>query len=326
LYLAANGGELVPLAAVAKVELGAGPEQINHRERRRAVTIQVKPSLATPLEIARQTIENEIIQPIRESGALEGGRYRIETAGTADKLTMAWSALGFNLILAVAITYLLMAGLFESFLYPFVIMVSVPLAAVGGFAGLFLANLATTQLSGRVTSLDILTMLGFVILIGTVVNNAILIVHQALNLIRDEGQSPRDAVLESTRTRIRPIFMSTSTTVLGMMPLVIMPGAGSEIYRGLGSVVLGGLIVSTIFSLILVPTLFTLMLDLKRSILGLFGRKAAEIAAAEAAAADSHEAHPEEKPQEEAVAQAEDHNGDGRREPSAPNVGSKTEG
>jgi HAE1 family hydrophobic/amphiphilic exporter-1 len=114
-------------------------------------------------------------------------------------------------------------------------------------------------------------MLGFVILIGTVVNNAILIVHQSLNLIR-AGQDLEPAVLESVRTRIRPIFMTTSTTVLGLLPLVLFPGAGSELYRGLGSVVLGGLAVSTVFTLVLVPTLFTLMLDLKGRILVWLGR------------------------------------------------------
>jgi HAE1 family hydrophobic/amphiphilic exporter-1 len=110
-------------------------------------------------------------------------------------------------------------------------------------------------------TLDVLTMLGFVILIGTVVNNAILIVHQSLNHMRDEGMEPREAIRESVRNRIRPIFMSVSTSVCGMLPLVLSPGAGSELYRGLGSVVVGGLIVSTLFTLILVPSLFSLSLD-----------------------------------------------------------------
>ena len=160
-----------------------------------------------------------------------------------------------------------MSALFESFLYPLVIMTSVALALVGGLIGLTVLNWFSFQ------ALDMLTMLGFVILIGTVVNNAILIVHQTLNLIRDEGMTSNDAVCESVRTRIRPIFMSTLTTVLGMLPLVVpvpslveghlvwVAGAGSELYRGLGSVVLGGLIVSTAFTLILVPAGFSLVMD-----------------------------------------------------------------
>jgi HAE1 family hydrophobic/amphiphilic exporter-1 len=104
-------------------------------------------------------------------------------------------------------------------------------------------------------------MLGFVILIGTVVNNPILIVHQSLNHVREDGMSRTEAILESVRTRIRPIFMTTITTVLGLLPLVLFPGAGSELYRGLGAVVIGGLLVSTVFTLVLVPALFRLTMD-----------------------------------------------------------------
>jgi len=111
-------------------------------------------------------------------------------------------------------------------------------------------------------------MLGFVILIGTVVNNAILIVHQSLNHIRDEGMEPRDAIPLSIQTRVRPIFITTLTTVLGLLPLVVFPGAGSELYRGLGSVVLGGLIVSTVFTLFLVPTVFVLTWDARSRLAG----------------------------------------------------------
>jgi HAE1 family hydrophobic/amphiphilic exporter-1 len=150
-----------------------------------------------------------------------------------------------------------MAALFESFLYPIVIMFSVPLATVGGFVGLRVLNLFTLQV------MDVLTMLGFVILIGTVINNAILIVHQTLNNMREEKMESRQALVESVRTRIRPIFMSVATTVFAMLPLVIFPGAGSELYRGLGSVVLGGLIVSTIFTLLLIPAVFSLVMDIK---------------------------------------------------------------
>ncbi|WP_425399783.1 efflux RND transporter permease subunit [Aeoliella sp.] len=247
-------GQLVPLKAVADVELSIGPEQVNHRERERAITIQVTPPAEVALEDAMLLIDSQIVQPIRDSGQLEGG-YRISLSGTADKLTQAWTALRFNVLLAVIITYLLMAALFESWMYPLVIILSVPLGAAGGVIGLAILNLFILQ------PLDVLTMLGFVVLIGTVVNNPILIVHQSLNHMRFDGMDPREAILESVRTRIRPIFMTTTTTVLGLAPLVLFPGAGSELYRGLGSVVLGGLVVSTIFTLVFVPTLFRLMLE-----------------------------------------------------------------
>lgn len=254
LPIATPSGQIVPLGALARVSMKSGPEQINHRERQRAITIQVTPPPEMPLEEAMILIRDEIVRPMQSSGQLNGG-YRIDLAGTADKLNATWEALQFNVLLALLITYLLMAALFESWLYPFVIILSVPLGAVGGVAGLQLLNQFILQ------PLDVLTMLGFVILIGTVVNNPILIVHQSLNLIRERNLSPEVAILESVRTRVRPIFMTTLTTVLGLLPLVLFPGAGSELYRGLGSVVLGGLLVSTIFTLILVPTLFSLMLD-----------------------------------------------------------------
>ena len=104
-------------------------------------------------------------------------------------------------------------------------------------------------------------MLGFVMLVGIVVNNAILIVHQTLNNMRNAAMASREAITESVRSRIRPIYMSSITTVCAMTPLVLSPGAGSEFYRGLGSVVIGGILVSTIFTIFLIPALLSLTLD-----------------------------------------------------------------
>ncbi len=261
-------GELVPLEALADIQLSSGPEQINHRERLRAITIEVSPPPDVALEDAMSRIQNEIVQPLIASGQLTQG-YRINLAGTADKLRNTWDSLRFNVLLALLITYLLMVALFESWLYPLVIILTVPLGAVGGIMGLQLLNLFYFQ------PLDVLTMLGFVILIGTVVNNPILIVHQSLNHIREDNMTPREAILESIHSRVRPIFMTTTTTVLGLMPLVLFPGAGSELYRGLGSVVLGGLIVSTIFTLFLVPTLFRMAMDGKQYVGQLSASRAA---------------------------------------------------
>jgi HAE1 family hydrophobic/amphiphilic exporter-1 len=161
------------------------------------------------------------------------------------------------LVIAVAITYLLMAVLFESFVYPFIIILSVPLATAGGVGGLVALNRFVFQ------PLDMLTMLGFVILIGIVVNNAILLVHQTLYLIREEGYAPSDAIFEATRNRLRPIFMSTLTSVVGMLPLVLFPGPGSELYRGLGSVVVGGLSLSAVLTLLIIPPLLSIFFGLR---------------------------------------------------------------
>lgn len=260
-------GDLITLSAVADLQLRSGMEQINHRERQRAITIEVTPPDAIPLSAAMDLIREQIVEPLEHSGALDGGLYQVSLAGTADKLRSTWHALRWNLLLAIVITYLVIAALFESWLYPFVIMLSVPLGAVGGLLGLQLLNLWVLQ------PLDVLTMLGFIILVGTVVNNPILIVEQALVNVREQNMHPRDAVLDSVRTRIRPIFMTAFIGLFGLLPLVISPGAGSELYRGLGSVMLGGLVVSTLFTLVLVPTLFSLTLSAKE---WLFGREELE--------------------------------------------------
>ncbi|MBW1981053.1 MAG: efflux RND transporter permease subunit [Deltaproteobacteria bacterium] len=262
LLLRAPDGRLVTLGSVAHIRWVAGPTQINHIERQRAITIQVRPPREIPLEEAMDTLKTRVIGPLQKSGEL-GGLYNINLSGTADDLVVTRRALQWNFVLALIITYLLMAALFASFLYPFVIMLSVPLAAAGGFAGLWLVSHFIEY-----QALDVLTMLGFVILVGTVVNNAILIVHQSLNHIRHEGMERRAAIREAVRNRIRPIFMSTTTSVFGMLPLVLFRGAGSELYRGLGSVVVGGLVLSTIFTLFLIPALFSLVLDARVKIAG----------------------------------------------------------
>ncbi len=257
-----NMSQPVRLDALADVRLSSGPEQINHRERERAISIQVSPPPELTLEESIDIINNQIIKPMEDQGELTA-EYKVNLSGTADKLKETWSQLKWNLALAVLITYLLMAALFESWIYPFVIILSVPMGAVGGIIGLKLLGFYLIAKDEPAQALDVLTMLGFVILVGTVVNNAILIVHQSLVVMKNEGVDSRTAITQSIRTRIRPIFMTTTTTVFGLSPLVFFPGAGSELYRGLGSVVLGGLLVSTFFTLVLVPTLFSLMLDLK---------------------------------------------------------------
>lgn len=268
LPVATRTGQVVPLSALADVKYSSGPESISRRERMRAITISVTPPLTMPMEEAMELIDREIVDTLHDDGLIDG-ETMITLSGSADKLRQAWRSLRWNLLLALAITYLLMAALFESWLYPFVIIFTVPLGAVGGVLGLATLNLFVFQ------SLDVLTMLGFVILIGTVVNNAILIVHQSLNYIRDEGMSARDAIPLSVTTRARPIFITTTTTVLGLLPLVIFPGSGSELYRGLGAVVLGGLLVSTLFTLFVVPAVFIVMMDMRSQLAKLlFGTQA----------------------------------------------------
>jgi HAE1 family hydrophobic/amphiphilic exporter-1 len=250
-------GKAVPVSSLSVLERTTGINRIRHLERSRTVTLQVTPPENIPLQSAMETVENEILGPMREQGLLKDVDSRM--SGAADKLTETREALQWNFVLAALIAYLLMAALFGNFVYPLLIMLTVPLAGAGGFVGLRLLNIFITP-----QPLDVLTMLGFVILIGVVVNNAILIVHQALNNLRYKGMDYREAVLESTRSRLRPIYMSASTSIFGMMPLVLFPGAGSELYRGLGSVILGGIAISTVFTVFIIPSLLIFFIRMEK--------------------------------------------------------------
>ncbi|MEO0428092.1 MAG: efflux RND transporter permease subunit [Pseudomonadota bacterium] len=254
----APNGRIIPVSALADVQLTAGPTEIRHRERLRTITLEVRPAADLPLETALELMRDEVVAPIEAEGL--PGDVRFSLSGAADELTKTWNALQINLLLALIIVYLVMAVLFESFVLPLVILISVPVAGAGGVLGLWVLNQYQPQ------QLDMLTLLGFVILIGIVVNNAILLVHQSLYHLREEGMPVNDAIEEATRNRIRPIFMSTLTSVFGMLPLVVFPGAGSELYRGLGSVVVGGLSLSAVLTLLLVPPLLRLTLSVAPSL------------------------------------------------------------
>ena len=245
-----RSGKIIPASSLANVIVTSGPTEIRHIERERTVTLQINPPGQIPLQEVIDELNEKVITKIKADGLPSG--IQINLSGTADQLSKTKEAIQVDLLMALVIVYLVMAVLFESFWYPLIIMLSVPLATAGGVLGLWLVNLQKFQ------ALDMLTLLGFVILIGIVVNNAILLVHQTLFHIRDEGMDVASATLEATRNRIRPIFMSTLTSVFGMMPLVLFPGAGSELYRGLGSVVLGGLALSAVLTLLIVPPLLTL--------------------------------------------------------------------
>ena len=285
--IATPTGEIVPLSTVAEFVRTTSAPQINHSDRQRSVTLQFTAPAGVPLEAAINEVD-EFVAAGRAAGTISEG-VAVTYTGSASKLQSVEQALlgdrtflgtlNSSLVLALIVVYLLMCVLFQSFVQPLVIMFSVPLATLGGFMALYAVfKWSDSDRYMPVQMLDVLTMLGFVILIGVVVNNAILIVHQTLNFMRGVSENadgtavplaPRRAISEAVRSRVRPIFMGTLTSVGGMLPLVLMPGSGSELYRGLGSVVVGGLLVSTIFTLLLVPALLSMALDLGT----LFSRK-----------------------------------------------------
>ncbi|SLM31495.1 Acriflavin resistance protein [Desulfamplus magnetovallimortis] len=251
-------GDLIKTGDVASLKYSQSMSQINHLERKRNITLQVTPPEDLPLQSAMEIIENDLVKPMTEGGKLKD--VSISIGGNADKLLETGEALKWNLLLALLITYLLLSALFENFFYPVIILFTVPLAAAGGFIGITAVNTFITR-----QGFDVLAMLGFIILIGTVVNNAILIVHQSLNNVRYNGLAGLDAISDSVRTRIRPIFMSATTSVLAMAPLVVSTGSGSELYRGLGSILLGGLSISTLFTLFVIPALLAFVIGFEKS-------------------------------------------------------------
>ena len=255
--IVSKSGITVPLSSLSKNEITSSAVSIRHINFKRTVSLQIRPPSQIPLEVAIKILDDAVVKSLTDE-AFEKG-ITINLSGTADKLSQTFDSMSLTIAIALILVFLSLAILLESFILSLVIIIAVPLATVGGFVGLKILNLFTYQ------ALDMLTLLGFLILIGIVVNNSILLVLQTVDLIKKK-MSKQDAIFESARTRVRPIFMSTLTSIFGMFPLVLFPGAGSELYKGLGSVVIGGLFLSAIVILIIVPALLTLTIDEKKII------------------------------------------------------------
>lgn len=232
---------VVPFGELVDIVRTAGPNTIRRLDRRRTITLEVTPPDDIPLEQALNIIQTEVA-PLMEPQLPNDGVIRY--GGSADSLKVAIDNLSSSFVVALVILLLLMAALFRSFFDSLLVMLALPLATIGGVIALKLLALPA----------DLLTLIGFIILLGLVVNNAILLVYQARSSERD-GLNRQEAIKTAVRTRIRPILMSTSTTVFGMLPLVVFAGAGTELYRGLAAVIVGGMIVSTFFTLVLIPAL-----------------------------------------------------------------------
>ena len=259
--MATRSGDTVPLSDIAQIHFTYGLEQIRRVNNQRAVTLRVTPPSDISLEEAIGLVQTEIIGAMQTEGVIPAG-YTMRISGTSDKLAAISKKLGADFILALVLTYLTMVLVFRHWGHPFTVMLAVPIGLTGGVLGLALLNQYLGIVSpGTIQSLDVLTMLGFVILLGSVINNPILIVQQAMNFM-GQGMDSRQAIIESTLSRVRPILMTTSTTIFGLMPLVLNPGAGSELYRGLGVVMFGGLLLGTVTTIVFIPAVMSLMLDL----------------------------------------------------------------
>lgn len=248
LPLTTPSGAVLPLGELVQVERTVGPSQIRRIDRRRTLTLSVTPPDGLSLEEALDTIQNEVEPAVLAKLPADGA---VRYGGSADNLKQAVANMTENFLVALVVLFLLMSALFRSMRDSLLVVLALPLATVGGVVALRLMNLVTFQ------PLDLLTMIGFIILLGLVVNNAILLVHQTRSAERD-GLSRRDAVEQALTLRLRPIFMSTLTSIFGMLPLALVPGTGAAIYRGLAVVILGGMSVSTLFTLVLLPSFLRL--------------------------------------------------------------------
>lgn len=246
--LATPSGQIVPLGELATIARSVGPQQIMRKDARRTIALGVNApegiALGDIIKSLKGGAEKELYEVLPPGAS-------IKYAGEADSLNRAIVNIGGNFLLAVLILFLIMSALFKSLRDALYVIVSLPMAAVGGIIAIRLLNLATPA------PLDLLGMIGFIILLGIVVNNAILLVEQTRQS-EHEGMGRRAAVREALRLRTKPIFMTTATTLAGMLPLVLAPGQGAQIYRGLATVIVGGMSVSTIFTLILLPCLLRL--------------------------------------------------------------------
>ncbi|HWU88427.1 MAG TPA: efflux RND transporter permease subunit [Kofleriaceae bacterium] len=244
LMVRSNTGELVPLSSVVRVERGTGPTQIAREARMRQITIlagldglALGEASAIAVDIARRSVPASV---------------EVELAGTSQLMAESFGYMIVALILAIVLVYMILAAQFESFLHPFTIMMSLPLAVVGAFGGLFLAG----------QTFSIFGMIGLIMLMGLVTKNAILLVDFAQKQ-KAEGASTRDALLVAGPIRLRPILMTTAAMILGMAPVALGLGEGGAGRAPMAIVVIGGLVTSTMLTLVVVPVVFSLIEGLR---------------------------------------------------------------
>jgi HAE1 family hydrophobic/amphiphilic exporter-1 len=232
-------GQQIPLHMVANIEPGTGPLQIQHKAQQRIVKISCNLqgiSLGEATEDVEQIISQaDIPQDID-----------VEIAGQVSEQSASFSDLYLILIIGVLLVYMVMAAQFESFKDPFIIMFALPFTFVGIIAAFFVTGL----------TLSVTTFIGVIMLMGIVVNNGIVLVDYT-NLLRARGYELFDAVVEAGRSRMRPVLMTSFTTILGMLPMALSTGMGREMYSPLGVTIIGGLLVSTLVTLLLVPTIYS---------------------------------------------------------------------
>ncbi|MFC1526908.1 efflux RND transporter permease subunit [Candidatus Latescibacterota bacterium] len=232
----------VSLASVAQVRALDGPAEIRRIDQERVAVASANLRGRDLGSVVAQ------IEAVIDDIPLPEG-FAISVGGQNEEMVRSFESMKFALGLAVFLVYLVMASQFESLLHPLVIMFTIPLGLVGSAAGLMLTG----------TTISVVVLIGLIMLAGIVVNNAIVLVDYINHLRRDEGMAKLEAVLRAGELRFRPILMTTSTTVLGLLPMALGLGEGAEIRAPMAITVIGGLLVSTILTLVLIPVVYTLL-------------------------------------------------------------------
>jgi multidrug efflux pump subunit AcrB len=258
-------GSILPLSAMATIRETVDTSTVRRINGRRTVTLNVIPPQSVPLETGVEIVREDVIGYLRETGSLPA-EVSVDISGASDQLDATKAALAANYPVALIIIFLLLVAIFRHWGYPLLIMTTIPLGIAGGIVGLALLNgvgalLPLLGLDPVHQPFDMISMLGFLILMGTVVNNPILIVDRAMRDMKEGAMSAVEAVADAVAVRFRPIMMSTLTTLCGLSPLVFIPGAGTELYHGVGAIVLFGILGAAVVSLTMLPALTVTVLE-----------------------------------------------------------------
>ncbi|MGB0496237.1 MAG: efflux RND transporter permease subunit, partial [Kangiellaceae bacterium] len=239
-----NSPRPIPLSAVADLQLTQGPSEVMRIDQQRVVLVEG--------QIKAGSLSDAIaeVKYLLEDVQLPYG-INMQVGGQSEEMDRSFNSLLMALALAVFLVYLVMASQFESLLHPFIILFSIPLALVGA---VFALKITSTELS-------VVVFLGLIMLAGIVVNNAIVLIDR-INQLREEGKNKLDAIKEAAESRLRPIMMTTMTTTLGMLPLALGISEGTEIRAPMAITVIGGLLASTLLTLIVIPVMYSVF-DIK---------------------------------------------------------------
>lgn len=242
-------GTVIPLSEVAEVTIGESAVSINREDQERYITISASFDGATTSNVQSLVQEklNSYVFP---------DNYEYEFGGNMKTMQESFTSLYYVLLVAILLVYMIMASQFESIIYPFIVMFSMPLAVTGGLFGLFITG----------QSITVTALMGIIMLVGMVVNNAIVLVDYANQLIRERNMECDEALLEAGPSRLRPILMTTLTTVVGLLPMAFATSSGMETQQPLGIVVIFGLSISTLVTLVFIPVLYSLINSLKNRI------------------------------------------------------------